>query len=246
MAETKKTEEQKEKSIFETLYPVNVSDNTEKKGKLTYLSWTWAWAEVKKRFPKVNYRVIKNDQGWIYHTDGRTCWVEVEVTIDDLTHTEILPVMDYNNRSIPLARVTSFDVNTSIQRAVTKCISRFGLGLYIYAGEDLPEDVIDEDSSQTEEIIDEDASQKAQKASKTARKTQEVKQPIQELPSDYCTICRLPVTDWDGKMKSGDPVHYSKEDIISRSTTVYGSPVCMSCMMKRQVKAKQNKEVSNE
>lgn len=86
------------------------------------------------------------------------------------------------------------------------------------------------------------ASQEAQNTSKSSNGKKNDKQPIQELPSDYCTICRLPVTDWDGKMKSGDPVHYSKEDIISRSTTAYGSPVCMSCMMKKQAKAKQNKE----
>jgi RecB family exonuclease len=73
-----------------------------------------------------------------YHTDGRTCWVKTGVTINGLEHIEYLPVMDYKNNSIPLAKVTSTDVNKSIQRSLTKACARHGLGLYIYAGEDLP------------------------------------------------------------------------------------------------------------
>lgn len=230
--------ESKEKSVFEILNAVDVNSKKETKNGLSYLSWAWAWSEVKKRFPDVNYKVYENADGFPYHTDGRTAWVKCGVTIQGVEQIEYLSIMDFRNASIPLAKVTSVDVIKTIQRCVTKAIGRHGLGLYIYAGEDLPEDA--------GEASEENASEKSQKASKTAKKTQEVKQPVQELPSDYCTICRLPVTDWDGKMKSGDPVHYSKKDIISRSTTAYGSPVCMSCMMKRQAKAKQNKEVSNE
>lgn len=230
--------EAKEKSVFEILNAVDVNSKKETRNGLTYLSWAWAWTETKKRFPDVNYKVYENDMGFPYHTDGRTAWVKCGVTIQGVEQIEYLSIMDYRNNSIPLEKVTSVDVIKTIQRCVTKAIGRFGLGLYIYAKEDLPEDA--------GEASEENASEKPQKASKTAKKAQEDKQPIQELPSDYCTICRLPVTDWDGKMKSGDPVHYSKEDIISRSTTAYGAPVCMSCMMKRQAKAKQNKEVSNE
>ena len=77
--------------------------------------------------------------GWNYFTDGRTCWVKTGVTIDGLEHIEYLPVMDMRNQSIPYERVTSFDVNKAIQRSLTKAVARHGLGLYIYAGEDLPE-----------------------------------------------------------------------------------------------------------
>lgn len=230
--------EAKEKSVFEILNAVDVNDKKETRNGLTYLSWAWAWTEVKKRFPDVNYKVYENDMGFPYHTDGRTAWVKCGVTIQGVEQIEYLSIMDYRNNSIPLEKVTSVDVIKTIQRCVTKAIGRFGLGLYIYAKEDLPEDA--------GEASKENASEKSQKASKTAKKDQEVKQPVQELPSDFCTICRLPVTDFDGKTKNGDPVHYSKEDIISRSTTVYHAPVCMSCMMKKQAKAKQNKEVSNE
>lgn len=126
-------------TVFETLNSINVNDRTEQKGGLTYLSWAWAWAEVKKHYPKANYTVYERDN-INYFTDGRTCWVKTGVTIEDIEHIEYLPVMDYKNKSIPLERVTSFDVNKAIQRSLTKALARHGLGLYIYAGEDLPED----------------------------------------------------------------------------------------------------------
>lgn len=127
------------KSVFQTLYEVNVNGHIEKKNNLNYLSWAYAWAEVKKLYPKSNYRVYENENGWNYFTDGRTCWVKTGVTIEDIEHIEYLPVMDYKNKSIPADLVTSFDVNKSIQRSLTKALARHGLGLYIYAGEDLPE-----------------------------------------------------------------------------------------------------------
>lgn len=121
------------------LNDINVNGKTEKKNGLTYLSWAWAWAEVKKCFPTATYTIYENKDGLFYHTDGNTCWVKTGVTIDGIEHIEYLPVMDYRNNSIPLAKVTSFDVNKAIQRSLTKACARHGLGLYIYAGEDLPE-----------------------------------------------------------------------------------------------------------
>lgn len=134
MAETKK------QSVFETLNSVNCNEHTEKKNGLTYLSWAWAWAEVKKRYPTANYTIYETPEGRPYWDDGRTCWVKTGVTIEGLEHTDYLPVMDYKNASIPVEKVTSFDVNKAIQRSLTKACARHGLGLYIYAGEDLPED----------------------------------------------------------------------------------------------------------
>mgnify|MGYP002519816355 CR=1 FL=1 len=126
-------------SKFEELYNLNVNNKTEKKNNLTYLSWAWAWAEVKKAYPEAYYTIYENANGWNYHTDGRTCWVKTGVTIDGLEHIEYLPVMDFRNASITVDKVTSFDVNKAIQRSLTKAVARHGLGLYIYAGEDLPE-----------------------------------------------------------------------------------------------------------
>ena len=127
-------------NYFSALNNINVNDKTEKKNGLTYLSWAWAWAEVKKLFPDAFYTIYENADGWNYHTDGRTCWVKTGCTVNGLEHIEYLPVMDFKNKSIPLDAVTSFDVNKAIQRSLTKALARHGLGLYIYAGEDLPEE----------------------------------------------------------------------------------------------------------
>ena len=128
-----------EKSVFSVLNAVNVNEHTEKKNGLAYLSWVWAWQEVKKRFPDAQYTIYEREDGVNYWTDGRTCWVKTGVTIRGLEHIEELPVMDYRNAAIPLDKVTSTDVNKAIQRSLTKACARHGLGLYIYAGEDLPD-----------------------------------------------------------------------------------------------------------
>lgn len=137
MAETKK-------SVFETLNAINCNDHTEKKNGLTYLSWSFAWAELKKVYPKSFYTIYENEHGWNYFTDGKTAWVKTGVTVVDgdeqLEHIEYLPVMDFRNKSIPIDQLTSFNVNSTIQRSLTKAVARHGLGLYIYAGEDLPEE----------------------------------------------------------------------------------------------------------
>lgn len=126
-------------NYFVELNNINVNGKTEKKNGLTYLSWAWAWGEVKKLHPDATYTIYENADGLFYHTDGKTCWVKTGVTVNGVEHIEYLPVMDFKNRSIPVEQVTSFDVNKAIQRSLTKAVARHGLGLYIYAGEDLPE-----------------------------------------------------------------------------------------------------------
>ena len=129
-------------SVFDILNDVNVNDKTELKNGLTYLSWAYCWGEVKKVVPDAQYTIYERDTEFgpvNYFTDGKTCWVKTGVTLDGLEHIEQLPVMDFKNKSIPLNAVTSTDVNKAIQRSLTKACARHGLGLYIYAGEDLPE-----------------------------------------------------------------------------------------------------------
>lgn len=130
-------------NYFIELNNINVNDKTEKKNGLTYLSWAWAWGEVKKLFPEATYTIYENTlpSGYVvnYFTDGKTAWVKTGVTINGIEHIEELPVMDFRNKSILLENLTSFDVNKAIQRSLTKAVARHGLGLYIYAGEDLPE-----------------------------------------------------------------------------------------------------------
>ena len=132
-----------EQSLFMRLFKTNVNDKVEKKNGLSYVSWAYAWAEVKKVVPDATYTIYERDTEFgpvNYFTDGRYCWVKTGVTLNGLEHIEELPVMDFKNRSIPLEGVTSMDVNKAIQRSLTKACARHGLGLYIYAGEDLPED----------------------------------------------------------------------------------------------------------
>ena len=140
-------------NYFVDLNSVNVNKHTEKKNGLTYLSWAWAWGEVKKRHPDASYTVYEDGNGCIYWTDGRTCWVKTGVTINGIEHIEYLPVMDFKNRSIPLEQITSYDVNKAIQRSLTKACARHGLGLYIYAGEDLPEEEQDNKPEADERTI---------------------------------------------------------------------------------------------
>lgn len=131
--------ENQSESIFEILSKINVSKYIQKKNNLSFLSWSHAWSEVKKHFPNANYKIYEDKNGCFYHTDEITCWVKTGVTINSLEHIEYLPVMNFKNKSIPRNEVTSFDVNKAIQRSLTKALARHGLGLYVYAGEDLPE-----------------------------------------------------------------------------------------------------------
>lgn len=128
---------------FNRLNMINCSDKIEQKNGLSYLPWAWAWAELKKLYPASYYTIYEGENGCLYHTDGKTCWVKTGVTLVDgeerLEHVEYLPIMDMRNRSIPAGQVSSTDANKAIQRSLTKACARHGLGLYVYAGEDLPE-----------------------------------------------------------------------------------------------------------
>lgn len=127
-------------SVFETLSKINVNDKVEKKNNLSYLPWAWAWSVAKQNYPTATYKVYENEDGFNYHHDGMTGWVKTGVTIEGMEMIEYLPIMDYRNQSIRVDKITSFHVNSSIQRSLTKALARHGLGLYIYAGEDLPQD----------------------------------------------------------------------------------------------------------
>lgn len=129
-----------ENNIFKTLNDINVNDKIEEKNGLKYLSWACAWGLLKQNYPDSFFTIYENDKGWNYHTDGRTAWVKTGVTVCGTEYIEYLPVMDYRNRSIALENVTSMDVTKAIQRSLTKAIGRHGLGLYIYSGEDFPDE----------------------------------------------------------------------------------------------------------
>ena len=156
-------EKSTKKSVFETLNAINVNEHVELKDtgkrKLSYLSWAWAWAKVKEHYPDATYTVyetkLPNGYEVNYFTDGMTAWVKTGVTIGGMEHIEYLPVMDSRNNSIPIGNVTSWDVNKAIQRSLTKAAARHGLGLYIYAGEDLPEEEAKAVKSEMERKVEE-------------------------------------------------------------------------------------------
>lgn len=130
---------EQEKNYFVELNSVNVNDKVEQKNGLSYVSWAYAWGELKKRYPDAIYTIYENADGLFYHHDGKTAWVKTGVTVNGIEHIEYLPVMDFKNQSVPLDKITSTQVNKTIQRSLTKAVARHGLGLYIYAGEDLPD-----------------------------------------------------------------------------------------------------------
>ena len=122
---------------IEKLLSKNVNEHIEKKNNLSYLSWAWAWAEALKADPSATYEVQFFDGKPFVDING-TAMVFVTATMFGKPMTCQLPVMDYRNKAIP--KPDAFAVNTAIMRCMTKALSLHGLGLYIYAGEDLPED----------------------------------------------------------------------------------------------------------
>lgn len=142
-------------NYFQRFYNLDFTGKIDKKNGLSYVAWANAWAELKKVYPKSFYTIYErpDGSGINYFTDGKTCWVKTGVTVvfDDgsvLEHIEDLPVMDTRNRSIPLDAVTSMDINKAVQRSLTKAAARHGVGLYVYAGEDLPEELAAENDAQ--------------------------------------------------------------------------------------------------
>jgi hypothetical protein len=124
-----------EQSSFARLSGINVNEHVEKKGQFSYLSWPYAVAQLRLADPKASWEVRRFD-GIPYLKTDTGHFVEVAVTVDGITLSQIHPVLDAKNR--PLLEPSAFDINTSIQRCLVKAIALHGLGLYIYAGEDLP------------------------------------------------------------------------------------------------------------
>ena len=123
------------KSLFKDMSQINVNEHTEQKGQFTYLSWTYAWNELMKTGADVTYKVLPVE----YHQDG-SATVHTEMTVDSVTFPMYLPVLNFKNQAVQ--NPNAFDINKARMRCLVKNIAMFGLGIYIYAGEDLP--VVDE------------------------------------------------------------------------------------------------------
>lgn len=127
-------------NYFATLNAINVSAHVEKKGGFSYLSWPFAVAQLRLADPTATWEVRRFD-GLPYLTTDAGVFVEVAVTVQGVTLSQIHPCLDGRNR--PLLAPNSFEINSSLQRCLVKAIALHGLGLYIYAGEDLPQPVAD-------------------------------------------------------------------------------------------------------
>ncbi|MCB4332793.1 Sak single strand annealing protein [Bacillus cereus] len=137
-------------NYFSKLAQIDCSEHVEKKGRFSYLSWAWAVKKLREVDSKATWEVKRFDGAPYLKTDCGY-FVEVEVTVQGLPLSQIHPIL--NNQNKPIVEPNSFDINTSIQRCLVKAIALHGLGLYIYAGEDLPEIQEDPVSSQQVGVI---------------------------------------------------------------------------------------------
>ena len=131
----------KHESVYNSLKAIDVRPKAEKKGRADYLSWAHAWDMLKSNYPqaqRIIYESEHNAEKLNYFTDGRTAYVKVGIVVNDLEHIDMLPVMDNRNKSIPIDKICSFEVNKTIQRSTAKAIAMHGLGLSLWTGEDIP------------------------------------------------------------------------------------------------------------
>ena len=162
------TADERRAIMFNALSNLDLSDKCEKRESLTYLSWANAWSEFKSAYPSATYRILKNENGLPYFSDPDLgIMVFTEVIVDDVIHQMWLPVMDGKNKAMKLQPYTysvwdsykksfvektvqaasMFDINKTLMRCLVKNLAMFGLGLYIFQGDDLPEKSADDTNS---------------------------------------------------------------------------------------------------
>lgn len=216
-------------NCFQELSALNVNDKTEKKktggAELTYLSWPYAWAEVKKRYPDVSYTIWKDEKNRPYTYDPDTGYmVYTTVTIGGITHEMWLPVMDGANnamKAVPyqistkyktyeVKAATMFDINKTIMRCLVKNLAMFGLGLYIFAGEDLPDNP---DEGQDKKNVD--PKPDPVKAGPDPAKV--------EAPT--CALCGETIKPFRNK-----GVVVSAEEFVQRTMNKFDKPLCKECV----------------
>ena len=165
---------------FKELNAIDVSGHIKQKNGLNYLSWMWAWSELKKRYPLSYSTVHETNDGVLVWRDPKGCHVKTSVTIvweennvlHEYTETEYLPCMDFRNKAVEYDEVDAMLVNKTIQRSLTKCIARLGLGGYLYSNEDLPEDT--SKTIELKETVKELVSKKVQLSDKAKAKVAEL------------------------------------------------------------------------
>lgn len=186
---------EEKQNTFNVLNAIDVSHDVKKKKNLSYLPWAAAWKEVKKRYPDATFKVYPqvmdefgNKRFW--HDDGKSGWVEVGVTVNGEELIETLAVMDYRNAAIPADKITSTDANKSMKRCLVKACALHGIGLYLYLGEDMPEEV--SKSNELREKVKEIVNRKVKLSDKAKNKVAELckaaeKEANPELEDDLIT-----------------------------------------------------------
>ena len=138
-------------NYFSELYAIDFGDKVKEKSGLKYASWAAVWAELKKKFPDAQYIIYEQPLKWFengtiissrpWFDDGKSAWVKTGVVVNGIEHIERLPILDFKNKAVPANTVTSDMANKSIQRSLAKACARHGVGLYLYEGEDVPEEI---------------------------------------------------------------------------------------------------------
>lgn len=196
---------------FVELSSINVNDHVKKKNGMNFLSWMWAWQELKKRYPLSYSTIHEREDGMLVWKDPIGCHVKTSITIvweeedelHDHTVTEYLPCMDFKNRAVPYEEVDSMLVNKTIQRSLTKCIARLGIGGYLFANEDLPEEV-----SKVNDLLD-SVMELVKKKCSLSEKT---KEKVQEL----CKAAEKKANPgMDEELIVGDPRNINDSDILA-------------------------------
>ena len=168
------TADERRAIMFNALSNLDLSDKCEKRESLIYVSWSNAWSEFKSAYPSATYQILKNENGLPYFSDPNLgIMVFTEVTVDDVTHQMWLPVMDSKNKAMKLEPYTysvwnnfkkafeektvqaasMFDINKTLMRCLVKNLAMFGLGLYIFQGDDLPEKSADDTTSAPQQTV---------------------------------------------------------------------------------------------
>lgn len=142
-------------NTFEKLSQIDLTPYHKKKGNITYLPWSAAWNETKRCFPDAHYDVVKTPDGCLYHTDGKTCWVETTVTIQGETQNETLAVMDNRNTSVAASDITSTATGKAIKRCLVKNLGLFGLDLNLWYGEELSDAAKEKKDSDEKKVASE-------------------------------------------------------------------------------------------
>lgn len=165
-------------SVFATLSAIDITDKLKKKQNLSYLPWSSAWAIIKHHYPDATYHPVPDANGCLYHTDGKTCWVETSLTIAGETQNETLAVMDHRNASIPADTIQSTQFGKSLKRCLVKNAALFGLGLSLWNGEELSDEAKATRKRKQQEDAEAEKKEKAALTAENAKIIELAKQKI--------------------------------------------------------------------